>query len=189
MRRGDWADDAPERHLRNLGFTCYEEDIWVGYRYFSTHAPEAVSYPFGYGLGYTTFEWTDAAVRRSGTDYAVTLRVTNTGSRAGREVVELYVAAPQGALPKPVRELRAFAKSRELQPGESQALTLRFAAADLASFDERISAFVVDSGRYMAELGRSADDIVQRLPFVAKASERKVHDVLKPQEPLRRLKF
>ena len=77
-RRGDWADDAPERHLRNLGFTCYEEDIWVGYRYFSTHAPEAVSYPFGYGLGYTTFEWTDAAVRRSGTDYAVTLRVTNT---------------------------------------------------------------------------------------------------------------
>ena len=188
-RRGDWADDAPERHLRNLGFTCYEEDIWVGYRYFSTHAPEAVSYPFGYGLGYTTFEWTDAAVRRSGTDYAVTLRVTNTGSRAGREVVELYVAAPQGALPKPVRELRAFAKSRELQPGESQALTLRFAAADLASFDERISAFVVDSGRYMAELGRSADDIVQRLPFVAKASERKVHDVLKPQEPLRRLKF
>ena len=54
-RRGDWADDAPERHLRNLGFTCYEEDIWVGYRYFSTHAPEAVSYPFGYGLGYTTF--------------------------------------------------------------------------------------------------------------------------------------
>ncbi len=188
-RCGDWADDAPERHLRNLGFTCYEEDIWVGYRYFSTHAPEAVSYPFGYGLGYTTFEWTDAAVRRSGTDYAVTLRVTNTGSRAGREVVELYVAAPQGALPKPVRELRAFAKSRELQPGESQALTLRFAAADLASFDERISAFVVDSGRYMAELGRSADDIVQRLPFVAKASERKVHDVLKPQEPLRRLKF
>jgi len=187
--RGDWADDAPERHLRNLGFTSYEEDIWVGYRYFSTHAPEAVSYPFGYGLGYTTFEWTDAAVRRSGTDYAVTLRVTNTGSRAGREVVELYVAAPQGALPKPVRELRAFAKSRELQPGESQALTLRFAAADLASFDERISAFVVDSGRYMAELGRSADDIVQWLPFVAKASERKVHDVLKPQEPLQRLKF
>lgn len=56
----------------------------MGYRYFSTHAPEAVSYPFGYGLGYTTFEWTDAAVRRSGTDYAVTLRVTNTGSRAGR---------------------------------------------------------------------------------------------------------
>lgn len=89
----------------------------MGYRYFSTHAPEAVSYPFGYGLGYTTFEWTDAAVRRSGTDYAVTLRVTNTGSRAGREVVELYVAAPQGALPKPVRELRSFAKSRELQPG------------------------------------------------------------------------
>ena len=85
--------------------------------------------------------------------------------------------------------MRAFAKSRELQPGESQALTLRFAAADLASFDERISAFVVDSGRYMAELGRSADDIVQWLPFVAKASERKVHDVLKPQEPLQRLKF
>lgn len=188
-RRGDWADDAPERRLRNLGFTCYEEDIWVGYRYFSTHAPEKVSYPFGYGLGYTTFGWTDAVVKRSGTDYAVTLRVTNTGPCPGKEVVELYVAAPKGALKKPVRELRAFAKSRELRPGESQTMILRFAAADLASFDERISAFVVDAGDYLAELGHSADDIALRLPFAVKGSERRVHDVLKPLEPLRLLDF
>ena len=185
-RRGDWADDAPERSLRNLGFTCYEEDIWIGYRYFSTHAPERVSYPFGYGLSYTTFEWSEAAVGRSGGEYAVTLRVTNTGAYAGREVVELYTAAPKGALAKPVRELRAFAKSRTLQPGESELLTLRFAASDLASFDEEASAFVVDAGTYTVELGRSADDIVVRMPVSVRHSVRKVHDVLQPQEPLHR---
>lgn len=184
-RRGDWFRDAPERRLRNLGFTLYEEDIWVGYRYFSTYGRDWVSYPFGYGLSYTTFDWADASVRRAGRNYTVTLRVTNTGSCAGREVVECYVAAPKGELAKPVRELRAFAKSRTLRPGESEWLTLRFAAADLASFDTRRSAFVVDAGSYTAELGRSADEVVLRLPFAVPASERRVHDVLRPQQPLR----
>ncbi|WP_290541103.1 glycoside hydrolase family 3 N-terminal domain-containing protein [Alistipes sp.] len=188
-RRGDWADDAPERNVRNLGFTCYEEDIWVGYRYFSTYAREKVSYPFGYGLSYTTFDWTDAAIRRSGAGYEVTLRVTNTGLHSGRDVAELYIAAPKSALIKPVRELRSFAKSRELQPGESQTLKLWFAASDLASFDEQASAFIVEAGDYTAELGRSADEIILRLPFTAKSSERKVHDVLRPQKPLQLLKF
>ena len=188
-RRGDWADDAPERKVRNLGFTCYEEDIWIGYRYFSTYAPERVSYPFGYGLSYTDFDWTEASIGRFGREYVVTLRVTNTGEFAGREVVELYVAAPKGDLVKPIRELRAFAKSRELRPGESELLTLRFASDDLASFDERISAFVVDEGGYMAELGRSADDIVVRLPFGARSSVRKVHDVLKPREFLQTFEY
>ena len=188
-RRGDWADDAPERKVRNLGFTCYEEDIWIGYRYFSTYAPERVSYPFGYGLSYTDFDWTEASIGRFGREYVVTLRVTNTGEFAGREVVELYVAAPKGDLVKPIRELRAFAKSRELRPGESELLTLRFASDDLASFDERISAFVVEEGGYMAELGRSADDIVVRLPFGARSSVRKVHDVLKPREFLQTFEY
>lgn len=188
-RRGDWADDAPERLQRNLGFTCYEEDIWIGYRHFSTHAPERVSYPFGYGLSYTDFAWTEAAIRRSGREYVVTLRVTNIGEHVGREVVELYVASPKGPLTKPVRELRAFAKSRELQPGASELMTLRFAVSDLASFDEARSAFVVDGGSYVAELGRSVDDIVTRLPFKAESSVRKVPDVLKPREPLRILEF
>ena len=188
-RRGDWADDAPERRMRNLGYTDYEEDIWIGYRYFSTYAPDRVSYPFGYGLSYTTFDWTQAAVARSGREYTVSLRVTNTGNRAGREVVELYVSAPKGNLVKPVRELRAFAKSRELRPGESEVLTMRFAASDLASFDEGASAFVTDAGEYVVELARSADDVVLRLPFVVGGSVRRVHDVLKPQEPVHILSF
>ena len=140
-------------------------------------------------MGYTDFDWTEASIGRFGREYVVTLRVTNTGEFAGREVVELYVAAPKGDLVKPIRELRAFAKSRELRPGESELLTLRFASDDLASFDERISAFVVDEGGYMAELGRSADDIVVRLPFGARSSVRKVHDVLKPREFLQTFEY
>ena len=140
-------------------------------------------------MSYTDFTWTEAAIRRSGREYVVTLRVTNIGEHVGREVVELYVASPKGPLTKPVRELRAFAKSRELQPGASELVTLRFAVSDLASFDEARSAFVVDGGSYVAELGRSVDDIVTRLPFKAESSVRKVPDVLKPREPLRILEF
>ena len=146
---------------------CLNVDF--GYRYFSTYAPERVSYPFGYGLSYTDFDWTEASIGRFGREYVVTLRVTNTGEFAGREVVELYVAAPKGDLVKPIRELRAFAKSRELRPGESELLTLRFASDDLASFDERISAFVV--------------------AFGARSSVRKVHDVLKPREFLQTFEY
>lgn len=182
--RGDWADDAPERKIRNLGYTLYEEDIWVGYRHFSTRAPERVAYPFGYGLSYTTFSWDDAAIRHNGKRCQVTLRVTNTGTRPGKEVVELYTAAPEGGVVKPVRELRAFAKSRELQPGESQTVTLEFAIDDLASFDEEASAFVTQAGEHTVELARSADDILLRLPLTVRAKTRPVHRVLQPRESI-----
>ncbi len=187
--RGDWADDAPERRLRNLGFTDYEEDIWVGYRYFTTHAPERVAYPFGYGLSYTTFDWSDASLAKNGAECRVRVRVTNTGAYPGKEVVELYVAAPEGPLPKPRRELRAFAKSRTLQPGESEWMTLRFALSDLASFDPTCASFVTDAGTYDVELARSADDIRIRLPLKVPAARRRVHDVLNPREPLQLLTF
>ena len=182
--RGDWADDAPERKIRNLGYTLYEEGIWVGYRHFSTRAPERVAYPFGYGLSYTTFSWDDAAIRHNGKRCQVALRVTNTGTRPGKEVVELYTAAPEGGVVKPVRELRAFAKSRELQPGESQTVTLEFAIDDLASFDEEASAFVTQAGEHTVELARSADDILLRLPLTVRAKTRPVHRVLQPREPI-----
>ncbi len=187
--RGDWAYDTPERKMRNLGYTEYEEDIWVGYRYFSTYGRDRVSYPFGYGLSYTTFAWSDAAVKRVGNAYVVSLTVTNTGARSGKEVVELFTASPVGKLVKPVRELRAFAKTRELQAGESQRVELRFAAADLAAFDEECSAFVTDAGRYRIELCRSADEVVVELPMTVKAAVRKVQPLLRPQQPIHRMTF
>lgn len=187
--RGDWADNAPERRIKNLGYTDYEEDIWIGYRYFSSWAPERAAYPFGYGLSYTTFAWSDATVSRSGDACQVQVRVTNTGSRPGKEVVELYVAAPESPLPKPVRELRAFAKSRELAPGQSELLTLRFQTDDLASFDPAANAFVRDAGTYTVELARSADEVQIRLPLKLRSHVRRVHNILNPQQPLHVMTF
>lgn len=133
--RGDWADNTPERKFRNLGYTDYEEDIWVGYRYFNTWASDRIVFPFGFGLSYTTFEWSNAALKLSRDECLVTLQVTNSGTYPAKEVIELFVAAPGSTLPKPVRELKAFAKTRMLEPGESTMIRLCFRVNDLASFD------------------------------------------------------
>lgn len=169
---------------RNFDYTEYQEDIWVGYRYFDASG-RPVSYPFGYGLSYTTFSYSDAKAKRKGdrTEFSVT--VTNTGDRAGKEVVALYVSAPKGKLVKPVAELRAFTKTRELAPGESQRIVMTVSDADLASFDESASAWVTDAGVYTAHLGDHAgkyqSDVTFRLP---KSKTRKVNDILAPVKPV-----
>lgn len=143
---------------KNTGYTNYDEGIWVGYRYFSTdNVP--VSFPFGFGLSYTTFEYGKAAVKRVGNEYQVSVNVTNTGKAAGKEVAELYLAAPGNDMAKPARELKAFAKTRLLQPGESQTLTLKFAVRDMASFDEALNCWVAETGEYTVLLGSSVEDI------------------------------
>ncbi len=114
----------------------YEEDIYVGYRYFETFAKEKVRYPFGFGLSYTAFSVETVASRSEGDVQEVTVAVTNTGSYAGKEVVQLYCEAPQGTLGKPSRVLCAFTKTRTLAPGETQQLTLRASLSDLASYDD-----------------------------------------------------
>ncbi|MDE5555987.1 MAG: glycoside hydrolase family 3 C-terminal domain-containing protein, partial [Muribaculaceae bacterium] len=109
---------------RNFDYTEYQEDVWVGYRYFDA-CGLATAYPFGYGLSYTTFEYSDATARRHGDRTDLSVTVTNTGDRAGKEVVALYVSAPESkTMLKPVAELRGFEKTRLLQPGESQRVTI-----------------------------------------------------------------
>jgi beta-glucosidase len=148
----------------NIDFTRYEEDIYVGYRYYSTHHRE-VSYPFGYGLSYTTFEYTDATVKEKKGLYTVSVKVKNTGVTAGKEVVQLYVSAPAGDLPKPAQELKAFAKTKALKPGETQTVTLTFTTHDLASFNEAKNDWVTDAGEYRLQIGASSQDIKQRVNF------------------------
>ncbi|MBR5056586.1 MAG: glycoside hydrolase family 3 C-terminal domain-containing protein, partial [Bacteroidales bacterium] len=156
----------PEK--RNEGFTEYEEGIWVGYRHFTTF-DVPVSFPFGYGLSYTTFDYSKPVVKtgKKGT-YTASVTVTNTGSVPDKEVVQLYVAAPKGKLEKPVRELRGYAKTKLLAPGESQTVTIQFDTYGIASFDEAQNAWVTDAGEYTANFAASAADIRQSATFKVK---------------------
>ena len=184
----DFMNTVERGNVKNVDWTNYEEDIYVGYRYFDSFEVP-VSYPFGFGLSYTTFEYSDAKVADKGEDYEVSVTVKNTGDREGKEVVELYVAAPDAkATNKPAKELKAFAKTKALKPGESETVTLKVKAADLASFDEAASAWVVAEGEYQFLVAASAADIKATLPTAVKAGTVKVNNVLKLQTPLNLLK-
>lgn len=163
---------------KDVDFTNYEEDIWVGYRYFQTNNVE-VSYPFGYGLSYTTFSYSKPNVKADKDGFTATITVTNTGKVAGREVVELYVAAPSGGLEKPTRELKAFAKTKSMAPGESETLTMKVSEYELASFNDEHSAWETASGTYQVMFGASVTDIRATTSFrLNKSQSWEVHDVL-----------
>ena len=166
---------------KNVDYTVYEEGIYVGYRWFDTQNIE-VSYPFGYGLSYTTFEYSQPTIQAGKTETTVSVVVKNTGAYAGKEVVQLYVSAPKGALDKPVHELKAFAKTAELQPGDSQMITFVVNNEDLASFDEAQSAWVVDAGTYNFHIGASSRDIKATLAADVKGSVKKANNVLNLQK-------
>ena len=144
--------------LKDVDVTRYEEGIWVGYRYFSTFA-KPVSYPFGFGLSYTDFAFSRPAAKAGKDGITATVTVTNTGKVAGREVVQLYVSAPAGGLEKPVRELKTFAKTRLLQPGESETLSFSVSAYELASFNEALNRWEAAAGSYTVQFGKNADCI------------------------------
>ena len=174
--------------VKNVDYTNYEEDIYVGYRYFDSFGKQ-VSYPFGYGLSYTTFEYANPSIKGGNGVYTVTVDVKNAGKVAGKEVVQLYVSAPDGVKRnKPEKELKAFAKTRELKPGETVTVTLEVDAADLASYDETSSSWVVDAGSYKFLIGASSRDIKATLDADVSAATRKTNDILKLQEPVNLLK-
>jgi beta-glucosidase len=184
----DFMNTVERGNVKNVDYTNYEEDIYVGYRYFdSFNVP--VSYPFGFGLSYTTFEYADAKVAEKDGNYEVSVTIKNTGDHEGKEVVELYIAAPDSkAANKPAKELKAYAKTKNLKPGESETLKLCVSSADLASFDEAASAWVVAEGEYQFLIGASSQDIKVSMPAAVKAQTTKVNDVMKPQVQINRLK-
>jgi len=144
----------------------YEEGIYVGYRYYETFKV-APAYEFGYGLSYTTFEYGKPSLSsdKFGDKITVTVDVKNSGQVAGREVVQLYLAAPAGKLDKPVMELKGFAKTRLLKPGESQALTFDIRPRQLASFDPVSSGWIAEAGKYEIRIGASSRDIRRKASF------------------------
>lgn len=180
--------DLKKGNTRNVDYTDYEEDIYVGYRYFDSFNKQ-VSYPFGYGLSYTTFKYDNPTIEASNGLYTVRVDVTNTGKVSGKEVVQLYVSAPDAAKAnKPAKELKAFAKTAELKPGEKASIVLTVNAKDLASFDAATSSWTVSEGEYKFLVGASSRDIKATLKANVAASTEKANDILKPQQELKLLK-
>lgn len=145
-------------NIPGVDFSNHEEDIYVGYRYFDTFKKD-VAYPFGFGLSYTTFEMGKPSVKTNGKNIEVSVTIKNTGKVAGKQVAQVYVTAPKGAYEKPAKELKAFGKTRELKPGESQTLKMTLEKRDLASFDEANSQWKVDAGNYLFQVGTDVESI------------------------------
>ena len=140
-------------------YVDYEDDIYVGYRYFETipGAADKVNYPFGFGLSYTRFTISEPEMCADGDEIAVRAAVTNVGRLAGKEVVQVYFAAPQGRLGKPARQLAGWRKTRKLLPGETQVVEIRFPIDQMASYDDlgkvQKSAWVLEAGEYLFFVG------------------------------------
>lgn len=160
-------EDYPstEGFHESLDYVNYEEDIYVGYRYFETF-PEArkkVIYPFGFGLSYTDFEIQTKDLAVTEEEIEIKVEVTNLGQREGKEVVQIYYSAPQGKLGKPALELGAFQKTRLLAPGETQTMRLSVPVSYMASFDDlgkiSRSAYVLEAGTYSFYVGNSSENL------------------------------
>jgi beta-glucosidase len=144
----------------------YEEGIYVGYRYFDSYKVKP-AYEFGYGLSYTKFKFSDIKVSAPDFKGKITVKVTvaNTGDVAGKEVVQLYVSAPAKSIDKPEQELKAFAKTGLLAPGQSQFMVFTLNASDLASFYTKRSAWIADAGEYKVKIGSSSRNIEKTVSF------------------------
>jgi len=177
------ATTFPGEPKNNPVNAFYTDGIYVGYRYYETfHVPTA--YPFGYGLSYTKFHYSDLTLSSPTFDHSisVSIKITNVGKVAGKEIVELYLDAPKNEIDKPIQELKAFAKTALLKPNESQIVTFTLTESDLASFWSGISAWVADAGTYQIRIGSSSDAIYDTASFTLpqRVIVEKVHNVLYP---------
>lgn len=178
-------EDYPsDENFGNPLTNLYKEDIYVGYRYFETFAPEKVMFEFGYGLSYTTFDIETVSVKEEDGKIKLQVKVTNTGDTySGKEVVQAYYSAPQGNLGKPVKELCAYAKTENLAPKASQVVELEVAIKDMASYDDsgvtgHKSCYVLEAGDYNIFVGNSVRNVekvythsIEQLEVVEQLSE------------------
>ena len=188
----------------NIDFTNYAEDIFVGYRYYNT-VGKKVAFPFGFGLSYTTFALSNMQVSKNENGYEVTVDIKNTGKTDGKEVAQLYISSPTDqyeavdfvphvqlyvssstdGVKKPAIELKAFAKTRNLKPGESQTVKMTDKIDDMEYFDEASSSWKLDVGIYKFSIGTNAGNLVETKEFaVTEPVVRKVNNVLAPSQPV-----
>lgn len=165
----------------------YNEDIFVGYRYFDTFGVKP-AYPFGYGLSYTDFAVTDAEVRAEKDKITVTAKVTNTGTAyAGKESLQVYVSQPAGRLPKAYQVLAGFAKTGELAPGACETVTVTFSMKALASYDEAKAAWILEGGTYLVRVGTHSRNthIAAKIVLPAETTVRQLKNLFRQDEAVK----
>lgn len=166
----DISDYPSSKNFGGKDFNLYQEDIYVGYRYFETFAPEKVLYPFGFGLSYTEFDINPYSIKTHNDKISAVVIVKNTGNVKGSEVVQVYAEAPQGKLGKAKRSLCAFAKTAVIMPDKSDGILLEFDVNDLASYDDsgitgHKSCYVLEAGEYNIYIGNNVRDAKKAFTF------------------------
>lgn len=166
----DISDYPSSKNFGGKDFNLYQEDIYVGYRYFETFAPEKVLYPFGFGLSYTEFDINPYSIKKHNDKISAVVIVKNTGNVKGSEVVQVYAQAPQGSLGKAKRLLCAFAKTAVIMPDKSDGILLEFDVNDLASYDDsgitgHKSCYVLEAGEYNIYIGNNVRDAKKAFTF------------------------
>lgn len=189
------SDYPSDNNFGNLDKNVYEEDIYVGYRYFETAAKDKVLYPFGFGLSYTTFEMEGTGFQVKDDAVELSVTVKNTGERSGKEVAEIYVSAPQGELGKPEKVLVAFGKTKELAAGEEEMLRFSVPFEAFASYDETgitgyESCYVLEKGTYRVWAGSSVRDGKEVGSFALEETKKLIQcsQAMAPEQKYKRLK-
>ena len=158
---GKIEEKSKENQIKNKDYTLYEEGIYVGYRHFDK-ANINVSYPFGYGLSYTNFDYSELDVIKNNNNIDISLEITNIGNLAGKEVVQIYISKTNSGIDRPVKELKAFSKTHNLEPSESIKLNYSIPISDLSYWDEQESGWKFEPGKYSINIGASSRDIVMK---------------------------
>ena len=191
----DYESYPSAKNFGGLEYNNYREDIFVGYRYFETFAKEKVLYPFGYGLSYTDFEIKVQSFARTKSKIKISLVIKNAGKRDGKEIVQVYVKAPQGRLGKASRVLAAFKKTKLLKAGDSQNIDIEFSDYDFASFDDYLDSetkdcFILEKGKYTVFVGNSVRAELRAGEFEIEKDEvlSKLNSVCQVKEPFMRIK-
>lgn len=191
----DLNDVFSTRNFGRKDFNIYQEDIYVGYRYFETFAPDRVLYPFGFGLSYTQFSIETVAYQFNGKTIDLNIQVTNTGDVAGKEVVQVYVGAPMGKLGKSLKSLVAYKKTNLLKAGQFETLSFKIDVSELASYDDsgitgHPYCFVLEAGEYVLYVGNSVRNtkVACRWPLEELIVVEKLESALAPVTKFERLK-
>lgn len=191
----DIQDYPSSANFGNLDKNVYSEDIYVGYRYFNTFAKDRILYPFGYGLSYTGFNVSGFQGERSGDDVRLQFTVRNTGTTAGKEVVQIYYSAPQGQLGRPARELATYHKTGLLEPGGKETVEIRLPLNQMAAYDDsgvtgHPCCFILEEGTY--EIYVSTDSLTDLYRYTVVLDDSRVVKqctrALPPQEAFERIK-